>query len=229
MSLHLQVVKVVSVALMMVSVMRDAPEATGGATKLPCEVASEWAATLTAPLTYFDYTLLSQSHQRAAYARTDQNTRVLLWRQHIAVTRRALGGLSPQQTRILDAMESDVSRFVNEELPEEVRLARQEEARQVLGDQLSKALFGSLGPVSSFTLPESNAEQLKRGQGARRLVDFEAPRLRADCSCSVDDDWCSGGPTQPELSCKSDGCTATVSGCGWWFSRSCNGTCQLET
>lgn len=47
-----------------------------------------------------------------------------------------------------------------------------------------------------------------------------------DCGCSQTNDWCDLVGEAGGVSCKSHPCNKTSSGCGWFWSFSCNGICK---
>ena len=173
-----------------------------------CVLATEWveANPDALPTTLESYSTYSSAYRRAIYEALDVEARISLWKEHLASVAHAI--TSPEQRLFLQA--APLGFYLGGNASESEVRAFEKEAIAILGEELTRAAFYSLGgPVP-----------VQDGEG-------QFP----DCSCRIPTELnpspkdCVAGSVCLAKLIIFDVCRDTKSGCGFLDLFACSGLC----
>jgi len=195
---------------------------------------------------YYDISALPIAERKASFRNASSNDKSNLWRTHLALFFVKRPELNDWQKQVVLAAMSLVTPEYFEVRPsspswrtkvrdplrslEEQMLAAFpfEDAARMFATLGDDTVTAKIGPTyaGSFLLSSINYKQLsdagpsKERTGAQ-FVNQDRTRTGGSCTCSTQSDWC-------PLSgyCHSTTCTPTESGCGTFWTYSCDGGCR---
>lgn len=195
---------------------------------------------------YYDISALSIAERKASFRNASSNDKSSLWRTHLALFFVKRPELNEWQKQVVLAAMSLVTPEYFEVRPgspswrTKVRdplRSLEEQILAVFSFEDAAKMFATLGDdtvaakttptyADSFLLSSINYKQLSdaglsKGRTGVRFVNQDRTRTGGSCTCSTQSDYC---PISGY--CHGTSCTPTESGCGTFWTYSCDGACR---
>lgn len=177
-----------------------------------CVKAEKWVAANRGrlPATLAAFSQFGLAYRRAIYQALPRETRLSLWHEQLAYYSQS-DSLSAVQRRFVREMDDALDRVLGSPEEADFEAVNKPRAIEILGKPLARQVFANLGI----------------GAAAQPSIVAAGSVALDGCQCNATDDWCSDSPTGLDKKCYEGGTciTPTVSGCGWWLAKPCNGWC----